>query len=354
MGSGLVKCFVSNQTIPEGMPVVIFPIMQAAGYHPVSISRGDSKFEMIAPNNTTVYANCLYGMQGIYFTSLADDYAKNNLEGSLENKYSFIALIQFLAKYSYVAEQGENEYHEKAFDMKKLLKKHKIVVGQIVKNKKGQDRFDYFPATHEPLLKSLTVPKMNKVYEELLELADANRIYVNEYHETPRVFKFAICLKEVFDYAIREDNKGDRNTKTIIEGYLKAYLDPNDKMNKAYPEMTKGRVAECFSKLDGESATQGYREVIHDILDTMPKKLTPKHIPELLSKLNFAVVISSFQRYLNHNNVLIQPITGYHQDYHNDIGKRYAKLVEMSALAVSSFVKEKYGEDEDESEEYEG
>jgi hypothetical protein len=188
---------------------------------------------------------------------------------------------------------------------------------------------------------------MNKIYEELLEMGDKNRIYVKQYHDAPLVFKFAICLKEVFDFAIREDNKGDRNTKSIIEGYMKAYLDPNDKFYKSYPDMVKGRIGECFSKLDGESSAQGYHEVISDILDTLPKKLTQKHIPTIMAKLSFAVAVSSFQRYLNNANVLIQPITGYHQDYQNDIGKSYLKLVEFSASAVSAFVKEKYGEDEE-------
>lgn len=83
MGSGLVKCFVSHQSIPENMPVVIFPIVQCSGYRPVEIvDRSGKTFQVPAPNNTTVYANCLYELQGVRFTCIADDYATNQIENT--------------------------------------------------------------------------------------------------------------------------------------------------------------------------------------------------------------------------------------------------------------------------------
>lgn len=191
---------------------------------------------------------------------------------------------------------------------------------------------------------------MNAIYEELLEFGEKNRIYVSNYsRESATVFKFAICLKSVYDYAVQQEPKvyEGRGIKKIISEYMQVDLDPKDKFYTKNPDMLSYRVAENFSKCNGESATHDYHEAIYAVLDQMPKKLTQKHIPEILAKLNFVVDLLSFQRYLNHLEVPIQPITGYHQDYHNDSGNDYLKLVEMTNSKVKEFIKDKYGEDDE-------
>ena len=211
MGSGLVKCFVSHQIIPEGVPVVVFPIVQSCGYEMVDLisSRSGIAKKAQAPNNSSVYANCLYQMQGVRLTCLADDYGRNNLEDTLENKYGFIIMLRFLYENSYDAKEGDNSSHEKEFSVKKLLAKYKIVLG---KDKLGRDKktyYDFFEPNHAPLLKSLNIKKMNDLYQELLLFGDKNRIFVRDVmSEQVIAFKFAVCLKSVYDYSIENERGG--------------------------------------------------------------------------------------------------------------------------------------------------
>ena len=354
MGSGLVKCFITNQTIPEGIEVVVFPIIQNSTYRAVKlIDRQGKKLALPGPNNTTVYTNCLYSLQGVKFHTLADDYADNSFEDTLENKYSFILMLQYLYQYSLTTVEGENEYHDLAFDIKKFIKKHKINLGEIKErpaNKYGPayKYMDFYKCTNPDLLKSLSVKKMNEMYEKLLELADKNRIFVQEHSECATVFKFAICLKSAYDYMIKnaEPSYGLRNFDAQVTSVVNSLASAKDS------DMNRFRVAELFTRIgDGESTNHDYMSLVYDLMDKLPKKITEKDIINMKNQLPFLFDIIKFQAFLNQNQILIQPITGYQQDYQNEDGNNFVKLVAHCNQQVGEFLKEKYGEFEDEESE---
>jgi len=341
MGSGLVKCFVSRQIVPEGVPVVVFPIVQSSGYALVDLFSSRSGLEKKAqtPNNTTVYSNCFYRMQGVRFTCLADDYGRNCIEDTLDNKYSFILILKFLYQNSYETKEGDNSYHEKEFSIKKLLLKYKIILGKEKTNKDKIKYFDFFEIHNPSLLKSLNHKKMNSVYQELLSCGDKNRIFVRHYMgEQVLAFKFSICLRSVYDYAVNNESKvcGSGIHKEILEN-VNRILDPKDKIFKK--DSVKFRIAESISRhSDGESADLDYHEVLYSVLDGY-RDISLKDSEKICTKMKYIIDLLSFQRYLNFLEIPIVPISGYAQNYDNECGNEYLKMVKEVNSQLKVFIK---------------
>lgn len=100
MGSGIAKCFVSNQSIPEDIPVMIFPIIQSQGFYQVNLKNEYEEVTVSQPNSTIVYHNCLYEFQGVSFTAKNGDGLVPVFNDSIANKQNFLILCQYLYEHS--------------------------------------------------------------------------------------------------------------------------------------------------------------------------------------------------------------------------------------------------------------
>jgi hypothetical protein len=330
MGSGLVKCFVSNQIILEGIPVVIFPILQERGYETVEIKglSGESKF-VSTPNSTTVYANCFYAFQGLKFEAIGDDYARQTLIDSLENRISFLELLIYLHKSSYKTQQGKNQYHDHAFDTSKLFK-------GFIDLKSKDLKFDLTIAN------KLNWKKCQTLYETILTCADENRIFVKDYSGEARCLKFSICLKSAYDYAV-EKTKGNTYHAQRFEAKLSDLI-PKMKNKPLIKNLMKDKfirnhlLESLFRAETGECYSIGYDNFISDNINKVGV-LSEKKLRTIKKNMEFYDNFIGFQSFLNWNQLLIMPITGYTQDYDNRTGNEYFKLVKAVNKVVNEFVK---------------
>ena len=362
MGSGLVKCFITSQTIPEGIPVVVFPIIQQTDYEPVKAIHSYQMFhqataekeahftdhtsekEIMPPNSSICYANCFYRFQGVKFHALADDYRRQNLENTLENRISFLNLLKYLHQHALKTLPGENQYHDHGFEIQSLLKEYNISLGDF--NERG--RFQYHKDTDYIQSKALDWDKVQELYLKFLDIADEGRIIVIGLRR-PVVLKFAICLQSAYDEMVRLAKHRDYRSYYNIDEAIDeacAAITPN------MSEEDKQDAIFSFRSRINHSATEltanGYSSQLFEELDVIRKDFTVANIKALKPKMSFLFDFISMQEILNKINVPILPMTGYDQDYQNENGKLFTNIVTSSQNAVDSFIKEKYGEYEEE------
>lgn len=330
MGSGLKKCFVTKSYIPEGMPVVIFPVINNRTYTPVVFhheAKPDIKKEIYGHNDSVCYPNWLYSFYGTYFTAIMDDYGRSEIEDSKENIVSFKLFLEELLQNSYITEEGENEYHEKAFNIVKLLKSKKIKISNLDSNKRYERKIE----------SSLSIKVVNSLYQEILELADSNRI-VSSQHES--FVKFAVCLKEAFKYGV--------STVPLLN-YLEAskeeFIELLPKTNSKNRYLVSGAIRR-LTELRENHGSMGYYHYMQSLIDTEKGKLTKKDAKLILTKCEFVFDFSKFMIFLNDLSIDILPMSGYQQDYHNETGNEYVKMLIKMNKKVDEFIKEKYGDEE--------
>lgn len=330
MGSGLNKCFLTNQTIPEGIDVIVFPIMPQSDYNDtIAHSRNspEDHIKVSGPNHSICYANWLYQCQGTYFTCKSDDYGESFVNNTRENKISYIEFLNYLINYSLVTKQGENEYHEQSFDILELLKKNKI------KTIKENNKQKITITINE---QALSNKQINSIHLELLELGQKNRIITSDYKK--KFIKFAICLKSAFDYVNQEFRS--QRIQSLMENFPKL---ASDELKVA--KVTKNTIFYKFRltdiirhSFDGESVNIGYYVFLYKTMNNLKAKDFKKKINEIKFILDFA----NFQAGLNALNITIEPISQYQQDYSNEIGSDYLKLIKHANKSVKDFIKNKY------------
>lgn len=116
MGSFLVSCCASNQTIREGGDVYIMPIFENG-----DIEKG-SNGERLQGLSRIIYNTDLYGLLGFIFTGYYNDYGRYVINwDKASNKYMLKNYLEYLQENAVDVEQGENTYHDVPFKPNDLV-----------------------------------------------------------------------------------------------------------------------------------------------------------------------------------------------------------------------------------------
>jgi hypothetical protein len=347
MGSFNTTCFVSQQTISTGDETVIIPIIQQSTYKPVDLlietRDGIQEVSKYGYCSSTCYPTAFWGYAGPLIKGKYDDYGRFELTKTEENAQNLYSFLNSLVDKICDVKQGENSSHDIPLNFKELY------------NPKEKQTFE----------------SLVKAWDKLWELSHESRLFITNYKGEPTSLAFAVMHQVTADYLIEELSKGKTWDNESLEP--KAYF--NTYVNKRLAETleifsdkkelqdTMAFAAIGMSNLEGfrlgeqegSRISLYYRKgraLSQQFLDyfknnpeqtSMPQEVTDelfKHVKEQIEHRYLATAISSY-------DLKLTPMVYAGQDYQNQMGNAYLKMVGEVNKRVNKLVKDKYGEDEE-------
>lgn len=321
---------VSQQVIIPGVEVIILPIHQQATHDPVEISKNGNEFSTYGFANTVCYPTAFWGYAGPMIKGQYDDYGCFKILETVENNVNLLAFFNYLLKESFVTKQGENKFHDHSFDMNSLI----------------------------DITKEISFEELVNIWDKVWEVAQENRIFIADYNGNPRNLQFAVIHHFTADYLIESVNqstsydKSSYEQKTYFKTYIQAQLDRRLKVFEKKKELEDifsfftSQIASLSNFVLGDQ--EGcYLSQFYDNWDTIMNafdEFTAKN--KDVSKLSNELIDNLFElfkpqidhRYLHvaldRLNLKLSPMVYTSQDYDNETGKAYAKMI----LSVSSKV----------------
>lgn len=328
MGSFNTQCFASLQTIATGDPCYIIPIKKTMGYEPVKLSKEYNvwvkseksteekivkEFASFSFCNTTCYTTAFWQPVGHTISCKYDDYGKVMIDDIEINKQRIRDIFKsFMNKDAfYKTEQGENKFHEQAFDSSKFNAEDPI--GSL---------------------------------ERMWDVIQEYRVFVTHYLGQPTQFQFAIVSKYAYDNLVNhiekrenwndESNDIEKKLERIIKNLKECDCFPDDihdeRKIRSYQHGRLKRVFDNhFNNSEGFtiSSEDSKYNVIEEFMDT--RTLTDESkgiIREYIKEMYFYSALNSL-------NIKLGPIVYASQDYTNDIGKEYADFVKKTSDQIS-------------------
>ncbi len=349
MGSFNTTCFASHQTIAPDDDCFIFPISQKTTYKPVDLvfTRGDKVTEIsrYGFSNSNCYSSAFWGFEGPMLKGKYDDYGRFQLERRNENFRMLRYFLNILEMKVCDVKQGENSSHDLPLDFKSLYS--------------SKEKY--------------TADQLEEIFGKLWNVSSESRLFVMNYSGEPVAVSFAVMHKCVGDYFIKDvSSHQDWHGNSLEQKkYFNSYL--NNKWNDMKeifaeklkdPEKKKQTYsffAVNVSSLDGfsigESEGSGirnkyphYDEVVDKIMkhlesgaDTFDQKFSDEILAYFKTQMDHRYINSG----LDSLNIKLSPIVYASQDYSNDLGNSYLKMVQFANEQVNNIVKQKYGEDDD-------
>lgn len=341
MGSFNMSCFVSQQTIGPGDAAYLFPIQQSSSYNPVElIDKNGTIQEKYSFASSTCYPTAFWKSAGPIIEGEYDDYGRFSLINTLENEKNIITLFNELFKNSAKINLGENEYHDLAFDI----------------------------STQYDPQKKYTFNQLEQIWDYMWNVMQEHRVFIKEYSGDFFPFSFAVMHKVTGDYLIEKIAKSENWSKEsnepeklLMRTVTKIVDDTKKIFSNRSIESMLGFVANKVAGLENMrmgnfegSYIESYYEntdAIYELLKNnisentiiVDTNLIHKIMLEVQSLMNHKYILSG----LDSINAHFSPMVYASQDYQNEIGNEYTKLVVEVNKRVNLLVKEKYGEDED-------
>ncbi len=349
MGSFNTTCFVSQQTISTGDKAVVMPIKQQTTYNPVQLHvsgrEGVKEVAKYGYANTTCYSTAFWGFAGPILNGEYSDYGNFEWENSEENIKNIRSFLNYLSNSVCDVVQGENKYHDHPLD---------------------------FASIYNPKEK-YSFQQLEEIMGKVWDVASEARLFVRNYNGEPVNVAFAVMHEPAAEYLIKEVGKSKGWDGESYE--QKSYF--NNYLNKKFSEMMevfKGKdldntIAFFVSNVSGlESYRIGEQEGTHIrnyydrsryVMDKIQSYLkegntefsrdfTDELFEKFKSQIDHRYIAAGLERI----NVKLSPMVYASQDYSNDLGNTYLKMVQEVNSKINAMVKAKYGEeDEDDYEE---
>lgn len=343
MGSFNTTCFVSQQTIVPGAESMIFPIRQQATYQPVSIVLGEKEVSQYGHTSSTCYSTGFWSYAGPVIRGKYYDYGRFELLDTPSNKANLVSFFKYLSRNLFETKAGENQFHDLGMDFRSLY------------DHKADYAFD----------------QLHGIWDKMWEVAQENRLFVRDYHDEPRSLGFAVMHHEAAKYLIDEVNKKKNWNKVSFEqrSYFKRYM--QDKLSEIMEFMTEmgkeqAQAHRFFSlqasRMDNfgigdQEGTNisGHYSNVDNVVSAIEKHFGSEQFngdlsDELIDALFEALKDNIDHRYINAGlnmfNLKLSPMVYASQDYSNDIGKSYAKMIAAVSEQVTLEIKANHGDDD--------
>lgn len=350
MGSFNTTCFVSQQTISEGDKAVVMPIKQQTTYNPVQLRvsgrQGVKEVAKYGYANTTCYSTAFWGFAGPLLRGEYADYGNFEWENSEENIKNIRSFLNSLSDSVCDVIQGENKSHDHPLD---------------------------FASIYNPKEK-YSFQQLEEIMEKIWNVASESRLFVRNYNGEPVNVAFAVMHEPAADYLIKEVSKSKGWDGESYE--QKTYF--NNYLNKKFSEMMKifkdkeldNTIAFFVSNVSGlESYRIGEQEGTHIrnyyghsryVMDKLQsylkegnREFSREFTDDLFEKFKSQIDHRYIATGLERINAKLSPMVYASQDYSNDLGNAYLKMVKAVNAKVNAIVKAKYGEEDDYDEEEE-
>ncbi len=351
MGSFNTTCFVSQQTISTEDKAVILPILQQSTYNPVEllvpVREGVKEISKYGYSSSSCYATAFWGYAGPMLKGVYSDYGNFQLEKTKDNEQNLRSFLNSLVGKICDVKPGENKYHD-----------HGLSFATIY-NPKEKYSFE----------------QLTEVMDKVWELSSKSRLFIRIYNGEPVNMAFAVMHEATANYLIEETNKcktwddESLEQKTYFHNYLNKKLSENlslfsDNKDLRDKFSDRDRLSFYVVNVTGlESFGIGEQEGTHirnyyprddSIMEKLEKYLkndrkeiekefSDKFFENFKNQIDHRYIASGLERL----NVKLSPMVYASQDYTNELGNDYLKMVAEVNSRVNEVVKKKMGENEE-------
>lgn len=319
MGSFLVSCCATNQSI-SGEDVYVIPI-----YENRRTVKNEKNLPLTGLDRLT-YNTDLYGLLGVIFTGSYHDYGRYDIDWDLtSNQFMLRKYVEYLKHNSVVIEQGENPYHDPAFNA------HTI---ELTNN--YQEVWEYI---HEAIWEGRLYLKLTNYLGDFIytkvEYFVAHRdnmdILLDMYSRREKNLRYYDGEAKEF-YSKTDDEKAKHLFKQIVEEFKETLEDYDGDNEKVIERLTRrisrsDRIQHFFGEGYGDGAN-----VLIRPNNLFKKSLVLEYIKDYDSYLEIyksLVKIKNIVISLMYCNVIFRPVYYASQDYSNSMGLRYSYWLEQ-------------------------
>lgn len=345
MGSFNTTCVISHQTIKSKDEVYIFPIFQSSSYEEIEFQYEDYQNNIIKEKqysyaNTSCYATAFWDNAGPIIEGSYYDYGQFNLTNSENNIKNIQILFNILYENSAETLEGENKSHDIVFNMKNL----------------------YNPKEH------YSFEALSDIWSQMYEALQENRIFIKDNSNKYRPFAVTACHKAAGEYfvnqykdlkalAVTEFNKSYQIVSKYLnyltgDGVNPQLLDMvNDSLSWPLQSML-GLKDLHFSQGSAQSLEYKYQrsdEQLKEIIailkdnyknDPESKELSSEICDKLYNEVKPIMLHKVILAGMEHLNIKLAPMPYAYQDYSNDIGNSYTKMVKEVNKTIKGQLKE--------------
>lgn len=342
MGSFLNQCCISNQIIENGY---LIPILVKKEYSTVKLKNKDGTTSTERPIKQSVYAQDTFLPVGFMFEGKHSDCGRYDIDWD-KNLEMFKCFIKFLQENSLITSKGENEYHEKAFNPIKEYSLH-----------------------------SITLKNAQNVFDNLQEKINKGRVFINSYGNCFLELKFAIIEKiagnEVESngiqylskkenlYFVNKEQKEEyinrltaspEEVLSALTDFLKESQIKTDEVKQYIDQLVENKIKpnpEDYKTLRILTEKLSFKYFLKDehsiyIFDLLDYLLSENR-PFSLNTIRLLRKLKGIIQGLNIINMGLKPVIYGSQDYSNETGQMFSKI--MSEIATK--YENEYGLDED-------
>lgn len=347
MGSFNTSCFVSRQTIATGDACKVMPISQARTYREVELTHGDRAVRAYGHTHSTCYPTCFWEPASGFFDAVYDDYGKFTLSDTDNNRDLLVQFLGEALRHVPNVALGENTSHDIPCDLRGFMASNTPRLLACYGKQAAA------PAeTADP---DLLWPEAVQCWDYLWEVAREARLFWSDYSGVLRPMGFAVMHQTAFDELVAMTNAwvGYGGESYEMRVFFQRALDDvkawavkrEEKRLATQPlEERNARLESyfAFDKLRNAMERVGgnvripyasdYSQFDEVYDDYSNGKLSDDALFELVKpSLELRYACSGLESL----NLHFEPMVYAGQDYSNEVGVSYAKLVQSVARKVT-------------------
>ena len=340
MGSFNTTCFFSQQTISPGTEAYLFPIQQGQSFNPVKLEfKGHEKFKasQYSFSSSLCSPTGLWGISGPMLEGTYDDYGYFEVNDTSSNIRNLHSLFKHLLENAGVAAAGKNSSHETPFDI----------------------------STHFQPKTIYSFEELVLTWEYVWTAMQNGRIFIQVYNGAIVPFSFAVMHKVAGDYLINEvaTSKTWDNSSMEQSQYFNRYINENfERAFEVFPNKTligiidfvsfKVAYLESFGmgQFEGCYTCRFYDSNVDKLISTFEQYFeanpsaktvdtdtTNLILAEMADYVDFLYLLSGLSRFEGK----FSPMTYGGQDYQNQNGNRFLKMIKAINKDINKLVKSK-------------
>lgn len=348
MGSFNISCFASNQVISERQKCRVFGVIQSGTFNPVKLTKGDLSVSMFGASRSTCYPSAYWEPVSSSLEATYADYGTFEFDLSGSNKLIAVQLLGEIFKKSFVAEEGDNQSHEPAFDFKAFVSEKAPALFALLSKLKRYEE----PSN----LEGVSDEEVTLCLDLLQDCAWSSRVFLEGYNGSVRAFRFAVISEIAYQRFIthRESLKTWEDLPLDRKSYIeRSVIAAHERVARSKTIRSELASTREFTEVDGSFAfVEGLRESVFRSNEGTISVFQRTHTEKLyeLSKAVYEDKTMSDEQLVENLiplvgdtymvstmgdlNLPITPLMYAGQDYENKAGESYAKLVQEISVAV--------------------
>lgn len=350
MGSFINQCFATRQVINEGSRCRVIPLTQTRQYHPAECTfRGRPE----VPSQVMYGAGWNAGLASLWkpVMGFIEVTAGDRADTSLVHNENTATHLTYL--FTEMTHRGAiatiKERKDDGFDFGELCLKHAPTLWEQLRRRTWKDTDPLGPPQ-----------EVDALWHELSEPFMRMQVFLADYGQVFRSLSLGVIHEEAYQWLLREGQKSQRYQDFNRIRYIDALTNEAVELAKQLArddddeKLGSSKVLMQAMRMDGV-IRDGLRRISEDsygsavpwfrkTTDCLEKHVTTgEPLGDLLRRELMAYLDDSYvMRGLDLVNAPYAPMTYAGQDYDNECGKRFAKLVQSTSKAVNEQRKRAY------------